>query len=315
MAFCNTIQGNYMTRTLIITDAHNSALGHGLDLLTISHTPFGYIRRPQHAASSVAFNGQHSESQSHHYLLGHGYRAYNPVLMRFHSPDNRSPFDRGGLNSYAYVAGDPINRLDPSGHMPLKPSKALIPLSPVLRRRSRSSPNLLDLPGSPASSRTYRDSGSPLSEHWSDPMTDDMSPVSSTEELNTYLGFIKKTEISRPYPIPDGVLPDHKQAMRTGAPLQHLALYSQPKNIEELKELGRLPKNFTPHATYKSHPVLMDFLHAANGRASSLTVEQGKRGIALYENKPYNDVLPERLKVLRLSEINSLNFSIESWGP
>ncbi|MCE5978270.1 RHS repeat-associated core domain-containing protein [Pseudomonas sp. JR33AA] len=49
------------------------------------------------------------------YHLGNGRRTYNPVLMRFHSADSLSPFSDGGLNAYAYCAGDPINRVDPSG--------------------------------------------------------------------------------------------------------------------------------------------------------------------------------------------------------
>jgi len=35
--------------------------------------------------------------------------------MRFLSADNLSPFGQGGLNSYAYCAGNPINYIDPSG--------------------------------------------------------------------------------------------------------------------------------------------------------------------------------------------------------
>lgn len=49
--------------------------------------------------------------------LGNGYRAYNPVLMRFDCPDSWSPFAEGGINPYAYCADDPVNRTDPSGHM------------------------------------------------------------------------------------------------------------------------------------------------------------------------------------------------------
>ena len=35
--------------------------------------------------------------------------------MRFNSPDTLSPFGKGGINAYAYCAGDPVNRSDPSG--------------------------------------------------------------------------------------------------------------------------------------------------------------------------------------------------------
>ena len=49
------------------------------------------------------------------YLLG-SYRPYDPNLMLFLAPDNESPFGAGGLNRYAYCAGDPLNRIDPDGH-------------------------------------------------------------------------------------------------------------------------------------------------------------------------------------------------------
>jgi len=45
-----------------------------------------------------------------------GYRPYDPIIMGFLSPDSDSPFGQGGLNAYAYCAGDPVNRIDPSGH-------------------------------------------------------------------------------------------------------------------------------------------------------------------------------------------------------
>lgn len=65
---------------------------------------------------SPGFNGELPDLLTGHYLLGHGYRAYNPVLKRFNSPDNLSPFAEGGINAYAYCRGDPVNRRDPDGH-------------------------------------------------------------------------------------------------------------------------------------------------------------------------------------------------------
>ncbi|MFF1916268.1 RHS repeat-associated core domain-containing protein [Streptomyces sp. NPDC058239] len=66
--------------------------------------------------SLLGFNGERPDPVTGHYLLGNGYRAFNPVLMRFPSPDSWSPFGEGGLNSYAYCLGDPVNRVDPTGH-------------------------------------------------------------------------------------------------------------------------------------------------------------------------------------------------------
>lgn len=63
------------------------------------------------------FNGERPDPVSGTYHLGNGYRAYNPALMRFNCPDNLSPFGAGGINPYAYCAGDPVNFTDPSGHI------------------------------------------------------------------------------------------------------------------------------------------------------------------------------------------------------
>ncbi|WP_225923482.1 RHS repeat-associated core domain-containing protein [Pseudomonas vlassakiae] len=66
-----------------------------------------------------SFAGAHLDHISGCYLLGNGRRAYNPTLMRLCSSDRLSPFDKGGRNSYAYCAGDPVNRVDPSGEASL----------------------------------------------------------------------------------------------------------------------------------------------------------------------------------------------------
>lgn len=62
-----------------------------------------------------AFAGAYWDAVTHGYPLGAGYRWYSPPLMRFGSPDERSPFGAGGINPYAYCGADPVNRIDPSG--------------------------------------------------------------------------------------------------------------------------------------------------------------------------------------------------------
>lgn len=99
--------------------------------------PYGH-RTPESGLSSLlGFNGQRRDPVTGHYLLGNGYRAFNPVLMRFNCPDSLSPFDKGGVNAYAYCAGDPVNRVDPTGHhpglAPIPRRSALNPLPPQRR--------------------------------------------------------------------------------------------------------------------------------------------------------------------------------------
>lgn len=63
------------------------------------------------------FNGERPDPLTGNYHLGNGYRAWSPRLMRFTCPDSLSPFGAGGINPYAYCAGDPVNLTDPSGHI------------------------------------------------------------------------------------------------------------------------------------------------------------------------------------------------------
>ncbi|MBH3368336.1 hypothetical protein I5R92_13655 [Pseudomonas carnis] len=67
------------------------------------------------AKSLVGYAGEARGLVEDGYLLG-SYRPYDPYLMLFLAPDNESPFGAGGLNRYAYCAGDPLNRVDPDGH-------------------------------------------------------------------------------------------------------------------------------------------------------------------------------------------------------
>jgi RHS repeat-associated protein len=90
----------------------------GEDANTISYLPYGGLCPTSRICPAPAFNGQCREQSTGHYLLGNGYRAFNPQLMRFNSPDSFSPFGEGGLNAYCYVGNDPVNKSDPSGHAP-----------------------------------------------------------------------------------------------------------------------------------------------------------------------------------------------------
>jgi len=82
----------------------------------IRYVPFGWHPGDYDGFGSIAFNGLFQERLTGHYWLGNGYRVFDTVLMRFHRPDDRSPFGDGGLNAYVYCAADPINRRDDSGH-------------------------------------------------------------------------------------------------------------------------------------------------------------------------------------------------------
>lgn len=88
----------------------------GMGRKEIQYSPYGH-RKELEAAPRTGFIGQYCESDLGWYFLGNGYRVYNPVIMRFHSPDvGFSPFGRGGINNYTYVTGNPIGRHDRSGH-------------------------------------------------------------------------------------------------------------------------------------------------------------------------------------------------------
>lgn len=103
---------------LLATNSSQSIIGESVEgtINTIGYSAYGEQSAQQEVASALGFNGQLREAKLGWYLLGNGYRAYNTRLMRFHSPDSWSPFGGGGLNAYMYCVGDPVNRVDPTGH-------------------------------------------------------------------------------------------------------------------------------------------------------------------------------------------------------
>lgn len=82
----------------------------------LKYCAYGHISADRQTSTHLGFNGQFLEQHCHWYMLGNGYRTYNPLLMRFHSPDKLSPFGAGGLNPYLYCLADPINHRDPTGY-------------------------------------------------------------------------------------------------------------------------------------------------------------------------------------------------------
>ncbi|WP_150802472.1 RHS repeat-associated core domain-containing protein, partial [Pseudomonas fluorescens] len=103
---------------LLAIDNKNSVLAEVVAGQTnhIAYSAYGYQSARQEVMTRLGFNGELREMHTSWYLLGNGYRAYNPRLMRFHSPDKLSPFGAGGLNAYMYCGGEPVMNSDPTGH-------------------------------------------------------------------------------------------------------------------------------------------------------------------------------------------------------
>lgn len=110
-----TLSASIREVLLLSTNAHGSVTNEAADTISsLTYGAYGHDAGGQHR-SRLGFGGELRESETGWYFLG-DYRVYNPVLMRFHSRDNLSPFGEGGLNGYCYCNSDPVNRIDPSGH-------------------------------------------------------------------------------------------------------------------------------------------------------------------------------------------------------
>ena len=64
---------------------------------------------------TIGYIGQRRSVVNKQYLLGNGYRGFNPLLKRFTGQDSLSPFNAGGLHGYSYCGGDSTNQTDSNG--------------------------------------------------------------------------------------------------------------------------------------------------------------------------------------------------------
>jgi len=105
---------------------------------THAYSSYGHAPTSPSPLTLLGFNGERYDHAITGSLLGNGYRRFNSTLMRFCAPDSWGPFSVGGLNTYCYCLGDPVNHVDPSGHISLPMlAKAIIKF---LRLRHRPLP-------------------------------------------------------------------------------------------------------------------------------------------------------------------------------
>ncbi|WP_438284024.1 RHS repeat-associated core domain-containing protein [Pseudomonas alabamensis] len=88
---------------------------HVSNATSLCYTPYGHLAEPFAKGPALRFKDAHYDPVISAYALGRGYRFFSPSLMRFQKPDTHSPFGKGGLNSYAFCLGDPVNYSDPTG--------------------------------------------------------------------------------------------------------------------------------------------------------------------------------------------------------
>ena len=92
-------QDGLFDTTLLATDLQRSVLQTleaNQQRQPLAYSPYGHRPALSGLFSLLGFNGERPDPVTGHYLLGNGYRAFNPVLMRFNSPDSLSPFGKGG---------------------------------------------------------------------------------------------------------------------------------------------------------------------------------------------------------------------------
>jgi len=98
-------------------DFSNSVLATHVQNSTrnVNYSVYGYSKQTLIPPPMKGFNGYNRDIFTDLYPLGLGHRFFSTTLLRFTSPDKLSPFGQGGINSYCYCQGDPVNFSDPEG--------------------------------------------------------------------------------------------------------------------------------------------------------------------------------------------------------
>lgn len=195
---------------LFATDTKNSILCAHASLAREEHayTAFGHSANLPSTRTLQGFNGEFLNELLGAYQLGLGFRTFSPGLMRFQSPDNLSPFGKGGFNCYAYCSGDPVNYTDPTGHALVhlkngqtlrvnKNSAVALPhkFKPSTLKRTTSHASALN-PNSPKYARPPEDHFKRIGE------PDIFESIISNLTSNDAAAFAKTSQSNRGYAVP-----------------------------------------------------------------------------------------------------------------
>jgi RHS repeat-associated protein len=112
----NYYHSDHLGSSNVITDAKGNQVEFS------EYTPYGGFSRriiPNNGAERTThyFTGKELDASTGLYF--YGARYYDPALGRFITPDTivQSPYDPQSLNRYAYCRNNPINLVDPTGHL------------------------------------------------------------------------------------------------------------------------------------------------------------------------------------------------------
>ena len=101
------------------TSMISDAIGTKVANSDVVYAPFGEVRSGQQSTlTDFGYTGQRHDDTTGG-LMYYGARYYLPGLDRFISPDTIVPGagDPQSLNRFSYTRDNPINRVDPTGHI------------------------------------------------------------------------------------------------------------------------------------------------------------------------------------------------------